>query len=86
MQSTLSLHIAVKAENGRIYEELQEDITSVLHLPVYYDNLASSLQVQLIDAGTKVDPQDPEPKITLVRQEVHQYSTLEEFSDALRFI
>lgn len=86
MQSTLSLHIAVKAENGAIYEELQEDITSAVHLAPIYDMLAGKIQLQLMKDETKVDPQDPEPKITLARTEFSQYSTLEEFAHALSFI
>lgn len=80
-----NLHIAVKAQNGTIYEEMGNTDTTVL-LPSLYDELAQKLQSSLGTAVTEVDPTDPEPKITLIRQINTYYSSLDEFAEALRFI
>lgn len=79
------LHIAVRSENGNIYEELGSTHSTTL-LPSLYDNLAVKLQGALQDDSTKVDPQDPEPKITLVRQETTHYESLDHFADCLKFL
>ena len=80
-----NLHIAIKAENGVIYEELG-NCENVIALPSLYDTLATRLQVQVDDATTRVDPQDPEPKITLIRQVNTFYDSLDEFAEALKFL
>ncbi len=80
-----NLHIAIKAQNGTIFEELGNTGSTVL-LPSLYDELAVKLQVQLHAASTKADPADPEPKITLVRQDTTFFDNLDQFAEALGFI
>ncbi len=80
-----NLHIAILAQNGTIYEEIGNTATTTL-LPSLYDELAGKLQEQITTAETAVDPQDPEPKITLIRQINTFYKGLSEFEEALQFI
>ena len=77
-----NLHIAIKAQNGLIYEELGNTESPTL-LPGLYDTLATKLQASITEAGTEVDPQDPEPKITMIRQVNTFYESLADFEDDL---
>ena len=88
-----SLHIAVKALNDIIYEELGECESATL-IPGLYDELSTKLQTTLHEADTAMPQREvvegntvawepEEPKITLVQTNVTHYESLADFEQAL---
>ena len=83
-----NLHIALKAQNGVIYEDLGTTTSPTL-LPTLYDQLASQLGAQLNQANTESAVEHgvkQEPKVTLVATTLTQFDSVEQFGESLAFI
>lgn len=79
-----NLHIAIKAQNGEIYEQLGKTESPTL-LPSLYDELATKLGAELDSAGTSAG-EGNEPKVTLIREDITYYDSLEQFGESLQFL